>query len=257
MNAQPVGRCRSGGRQIAWARLLRCAHEVTLSGRGTPAVPRDVIVQSWARCVAAGVNPERPAPRMLGKEETEQRLAAHPLAAVVPIVRDLFTEIAEDARHLAVLGDADGLLLWVEGHSSMVEAAAKTPYSNWGPWTCRRGEHERRATTRQLPLRRAVGKRWAVAISLLVRRFPTLWVSRRGDPSRHWWKSSGAGARRASFSLVGTPRVAAGWPRRRWLPRLVRRTTRTLSGGVDAARSAFRLLDGPRPQRSGGTAARR
>lgn len=50
---------------------------------------------------------------------------AHPLAAVVPVVRELLGEVAQDARHLAVLADADGLLLWSEGHPSMAEAAAK------------------------------------------------------------------------------------------------------------------------------------
>src|SRR5437764_8489697 len=111
--------------QVRWARLLRCAHEVTLSGRGTPAVLRDVIVRSWARCVEAGVDPERPAPRLLDSHETQQQLHGNPLAAVVPLVRELVAEVAQDARHLAVLGDEEGLLLWAEGHPSMFEAAAK------------------------------------------------------------------------------------------------------------------------------------
>jgi hypothetical protein len=110
---------------VAWARLVRCAHEVTLSGRGTPPVLREVIVCSWARCVEAGVDPERPAPRVLDRDETQQRLEAHPLAVVVPLFRELLAEVAYDARHLAVLGDAEGLLLSAEGHPSMVEAAAK------------------------------------------------------------------------------------------------------------------------------------
>ena len=41
--------------QIAWARLVRCAHDVALSGRGVPPVVRAVIVRSWERCVEAGV----------------------------------------------------------------------------------------------------------------------------------------------------------------------------------------------------------
>lgn len=114
-----------GTDQVAWARLLRCAHEVTLSERGTPAVLRDVIVRSWARCIEARVDPERPAERVLDKDETERRLDADPLVEVVPLLRELLAEVAQDARHLAVLGDAGGLLLWSEGHPSMVEAAAK------------------------------------------------------------------------------------------------------------------------------------
>jgi hypothetical protein len=73
--------------------------------------------------VAAGVDPERRAPRVLDQDETQQRLDAHPLAAVVPLLRELLGEVAQDARHLAVLGDAEGLLLWSEGHPSMAAAA--------------------------------------------------------------------------------------------------------------------------------------
>src|SRR3954468_10996199 len=47
--------------RVAWARLLRRAHEVVLGGRGTPPVLRPVIVGSWERCVAAGVDVDRPA----------------------------------------------------------------------------------------------------------------------------------------------------------------------------------------------------
>ncbi|MEY2533420.1 MAG: hypothetical protein QOF29_1330 [bacterium] len=108
---------------VAWARLLRRAHEVALSGRGTPAVLRDVIVESWARCVRVGVDPDRPAPRMLDPDEAAGRLAAHPLAAVVPLVRGLVDMVSGDARHLVALSDADGMLLWAEGHPRMLEAA--------------------------------------------------------------------------------------------------------------------------------------
>jgi transcriptional regulator of acetoin/glycerol metabolism len=71
------------------------------------------------------VNPERPAPRVFDMEETRERLDAHSLATVVPLVRELLAEVAEDARHLAVAADGDGLLLWSEGHPSMAEAAAE------------------------------------------------------------------------------------------------------------------------------------
>jgi len=108
---------------VAWARLLRCAYDVTLSGRGTPAVLRDVVVRSWARCIEAGVDPDRPALRVFDADETRERLEAHSLAIVVPVVRDLLADVAEDARHLAVLADEHGLLLWSEGHPNMVEAA--------------------------------------------------------------------------------------------------------------------------------------
>jgi hypothetical protein len=97
---------------------------VTLSGRGTPPVLREVIVRSWARCVEAGVDPDRPAQRLIDSDEARQRLEGHPLAAVLSVVRELLADVAQDARHLAVLADEEGLLLWSDGHPSMVEAAA-------------------------------------------------------------------------------------------------------------------------------------
>ena len=110
-----------GTDQVAWARLLRCAHDVMLSERGTPAVLRDLIVRSWARCIEARVDPEQPAQPVLDKDETLHRLDAHPLVTVVPVVHELFADVAQDARHLAVLADAQGLLLWAEGHPSMAK----------------------------------------------------------------------------------------------------------------------------------------
>jgi hypothetical protein len=110
---------------VAWARLVRSAHGVMLSGRGTPPVLRDVVVRSWERCIDARVDPDRPAARVLDEAETQERFDAHPLAEVMPLMRELLSEIAHDARHLAVISGVDGLLLWSEGHPSMVEAAVK------------------------------------------------------------------------------------------------------------------------------------
>ena len=109
--------------RVAWARLLRRAHEVALSGRGTPPVLRPVIVRSWERCVAASVDVDRRAPRVLDEAETAIRLAAHPLAPVVPTLSGSLGAATTEARHLIVVSDADGILLWAEGHPSMLEAA--------------------------------------------------------------------------------------------------------------------------------------
>jgi hypothetical protein len=108
---------------VAHARLLRRAHEVVLSGCGTPPVLREVIVRSWARCSASGVDPDRPAPMMLGADEVASRFSSHPLAAVTPLVRDLLGTVSAQARHLVAISDADGTLLWADGHPKMLEAA--------------------------------------------------------------------------------------------------------------------------------------
>ena len=108
---------------VALARLLRRAHEVVLSGCGTPPVLREVVVRSWARCTEAGVDPDRPAPMMLGADEAAARFASHPLATVTPLVRGLLGAVSAEARHLVAISDADGTLLWIDGHPRMLEAA--------------------------------------------------------------------------------------------------------------------------------------
>lgn len=108
---------------VAQARLLRRAHEVVLSGCGMPPVLRDVIVRSWERCTSARVDPDRPAPMVLDAEQAAARFAEHPLSEVTPLVRGLLDSVSAEARHLVAIGDADGVLLWSEGHPRMLEAA--------------------------------------------------------------------------------------------------------------------------------------
>jgi hypothetical protein len=85
-------------------------------------------VSSWLRCREAGVDPDRPAVRLLSAEQAASRLAAHPLARRLPRMRSLMAGVADDARHLMVLSDADGLVLWAEGHPKMLSAAAATNF---------------------------------------------------------------------------------------------------------------------------------
>ena len=60
---------------------------------------------------------------MLGADEAAARFAAHPLAMVTPLVRGLLGAVSAEARHLVAISDADGTLLWVDGHPRMLEAA--------------------------------------------------------------------------------------------------------------------------------------
>ena len=108
---------------VARARVLRRAHEVVLSGCGAPEVLRDVIVRSWERCMAAAVDPDRPAPQLLDTDQAAARFEDHPLSAVTAAVGGLLESVSSEARHLVAVSDADGVLLWSEGHPRMLEAA--------------------------------------------------------------------------------------------------------------------------------------
>lgn len=110
---------------VAWARLLRKAHDLALSKGTSSSILRNVVANSWMRCTSAGVDPERPAPQMLEEAEVAERLKAHPLARELPLIRALLADAADTGRYIMVLSDADGLLLWAEGHPDVLRTAEK------------------------------------------------------------------------------------------------------------------------------------
>lgn len=110
---------------VAWARLLHKAHGLALYSGASPSVLREVIAESWMRSTAAGVDSDRPAPKMLDEGDVAERLRAHPLARTLPLIRHLLADAADDARNVMVLSDAEGLLLWAEGHPEALSAAVK------------------------------------------------------------------------------------------------------------------------------------
>jgi GAF domain-containing protein len=113
---------------IERARLLRRAREAVFTGQGRPQILRDIVIDSWLRSARAGVDPTRPAPKIISETEAADRLSSHRLAGIVPIVRSMLGGVARDARHIVVISDATGMLLSAEGHPEMLEAAATTHF---------------------------------------------------------------------------------------------------------------------------------
>ena len=109
---------------IERARLLRRAQEAVFNGQGRPGILRQIVLDSWLRSAQAGVDPTRPAPRIISESEAAARLSSHPLGEIVPIVRTMLGAVAQDARHIVVISDARGMLLSAEGHPEMLDAAA-------------------------------------------------------------------------------------------------------------------------------------
>lgn len=105
------------------ARLLRRAHAIAIDTGVAPAMVRDVVSESWRRSVEAGVDPARPAPRMLDARHTAARLAEHPLACVLPRVQELLRETMVDSSYFAAFSDAAGVLLWTEGPARALRSA--------------------------------------------------------------------------------------------------------------------------------------
>jgi hypothetical protein len=109
------------------AREVRRAWERFVEGDRAESV-RGPIADSWRRSSEAGVDPtpNGSAPLIADDDEVAARWEVHPLVAVAPLIREYFAGIADDAEHLMVVSDADGMLLWLEGAPGVRLAAANS-----------------------------------------------------------------------------------------------------------------------------------
>ncbi len=116
-------------------RQLAQAQESFLA-TGDPGQPvRPLVLDSWRRSVASGVDAELTVPPVyLLDDAIEEYRRAHPLGAAMPLIRRLLTEAAAEAGMLVVVTDAEGCLLWVEGGRdlrSRAESMTLVPGSVW------------------------------------------------------------------------------------------------------------------------------
>ncbi len=117
------------------ARQVAQAHAAFLSGgRLSAGRLREVVVQSWQRSAQARVNPDTDPPVTLTDQELASYRAAHPLAAVMEVFRDLVGSTADDAEHLIAVSDATGRLLWVEGHRGARKRAEAMNFVEGALW---------------------------------------------------------------------------------------------------------------------------
>ncbi|MBL1096625.1 GAF domain-containing protein [Streptomyces coffeae] len=115
-------------------RAVRRAHEEFLTeGAVDPAV-RPVVADSWRRSADARVVQECVAPIELTDDTLEAYRADHPLARVMPLFRELLGTIAYDGAHLMAVCDAQGRLLWVEGHTGVRDRAERMNFVAGARW---------------------------------------------------------------------------------------------------------------------------
>ena len=79
----------------SYARLLEHVRAAVLSGVPGPRPPRSVISASWDRSLAAHVDPdEGEAPFVYDADDLAALREAHPLAPVLPVLRQMLVSIA-------------------------------------------------------------------------------------------------------------------------------------------------------------------
>jgi hypothetical protein len=127
---------RPGTDVAGHARLLAGIHDAVLAGRAPRTAPRRLVERSWRRVAAQGVDPDRPpAPDPVGAAEVERRRTGSRLGEVLPELRGALTSVAEDAHHLMVVTDADGVVLWREGARGVRHRADSLGFTEGATWS--------------------------------------------------------------------------------------------------------------------------
>jgi hypothetical protein len=118
------------------ARLLARVHDALLSGDSPPARPRGLVERSWSRVRQHGVSPDLgDPPGPIAPTEVERRRRSSPLTRVLPELRASLTSVAEDARHVMVVTDAEGVLLWREGAPQVRHRADHLGFTEGADWS--------------------------------------------------------------------------------------------------------------------------
>jgi hypothetical protein len=106
------------------AHLLHEVFDAVLSGETGPTPPRSVVSASWQRSLAARVDPDRRTPPVVVRDaELPDLRSAHPLNEVMPLLRSTLVSIADEAMHVMLVTDADGIILWREGAVKLLHPA--------------------------------------------------------------------------------------------------------------------------------------
>lgn len=108
-----------GSDAISERNRLERAYDTFLS-TGEVGSVRPVVAESWRLSRASGVCPDGVLPEVdLLDVDLEAYRSNHPLAAVMPLIRRLLIDEAEEAGAIVVVADADARLLWVEGDAHL------------------------------------------------------------------------------------------------------------------------------------------
>lgn len=125
----------TGDRRHRALRLAR-AHDAVLAGAPPPPEVRGLIVDSWRRCTAAGIDPQRGlAPLALPSDEAGERWARSPLAAAEAVLRELLADVRAEGEQVVLVCDADGTLLWIDGDERLLDRATDVHLMRGARWS--------------------------------------------------------------------------------------------------------------------------
>jgi hypothetical protein len=118
------------------ARELVRIHDAVLAGQRAPVRPRELVSRSWRRVLSQGLDPDRANLRdPLPAEEVERRRRASPLSLVIGDLSQGLTAVADASLFLMVVTDADGVILWREGATSVRMRADRLGFAEGAEWT--------------------------------------------------------------------------------------------------------------------------
>lgn len=118
-----------------YSRALRRAHELVISGVPRPEIPND-LADSWRRSMALGISPDQHSPRHLHDAADVLELRReHRLQQVMPALNDLLADDSTSGRHLLVLTDASGEILWRVGSPEVLRRADRLEFSEGADWS--------------------------------------------------------------------------------------------------------------------------
>ena len=116
-------------------RLLR-AQETAIATGTVPPTLRPVVRESWERAIRGQIDPDHALPRLeLDEDAFRQYRAAHALAPVMPVIRRLLVDGADDAGLVVAVGDEHGRLLWVEGDAGLRRRAEDMLFVAGADWS--------------------------------------------------------------------------------------------------------------------------
>ncbi|MBE9941303.1 GAF domain-containing protein, partial [Cellulosimicrobium cellulans] len=116
-------------------RSVRAAYRSFLDHGVLPRGVHPLVADSWRRSVHSGVDPEAPRTDSgLAHDDLVAYREAHPLAGVMPVVRELVVDAAADDGLVVAVSDDAGRLLWVEGDRALRDAVDRVGFVEGSVW---------------------------------------------------------------------------------------------------------------------------